>query len=144
MKKKIIALEDNSSVAQIICELLQQDPTLEVNPVQTELQFYDALLTQKFDAALIDLSIDAKKSGLKMLQEMQESRVTLPAVVCSAHDVDDYALRCLELGAKGYVCKDSMGEELLASVRAAMKGDYYVSGERGQKIITDFKRKSHE
>ena len=45
------------------------------------------------------------------------------------HPEEQFAVRALKLGAKGYVTKDRAGEELLAAIRKISSGGRYVSSE---------------
>jgi DNA-binding NarL/FixJ family response regulator len=54
--------------------------------------------------------------------------------VLSVSPEEDYALRCLKLGAAGYLTKQSASDELLAAVRKAMAGGKYVSASMAEKL----------
>ena len=52
-------------------------------------------------------------------------------LMLSSYDSSVYIRRSLEVGAKGYVLKDCMGNELLDAIRAVFMGNYYFN----QKIV---------
>ena len=78
------------------------------------------------DLAVIDISLP-DGSGLAFLEHVQHERPGLPVIVLSMHHEAEYAQRCLSLGARGYLSKNSAPEELEEAMTSVLDGGIYVS-----------------
>jgi DNA-binding NarL/FixJ family response regulator len=75
----------------------------------------------RYDLLLLDISLP-EMSGFSMIQSLNERGIILPiAVISSSSDVNDIR-RCLELGASGFIHKNSSGEEMLSAVKRILDG----------------------
>jgi len=54
--------------------------------------------------------------------------------VLSAYPEEEFAIRCLRLGAAGYVTKDSAPDELAGAVRKALAGGKYVTAALAERL----------
>jgi DNA-binding NarL/FixJ family response regulator len=52
----------------------------------------------------------------------------------SVHPEEEFAVRCLQLGAAGYLTKDSAAEEMTAAVNKALSGGRYVSASLAERL----------
>jgi DNA-binding NarL/FixJ family response regulator len=76
------------------------------------------------------LVVDISMPGLNGIDAFREVRKILPrirAVFLSMHHDADYAARAFEVGASGYVLKESAPGELVTAIREATAGRTYVS-----------------
>lgn len=79
-----------------------------------------------FDLAVLDISLP-DGNGLDFLEFVRHARPGLPVIVLSMHHETEYARRCLSLGARGYLSKNSAPEELEQAMTAVLDGGLYVS-----------------
>jgi len=79
-----------------------------------------------WDLVVMGLSFDGR-SGLDLLQSINEHRPTLRVLILSAHAEGLYARRCFKAGAAGFVTSDSSRTELIDAIHAVMSGVRYVS-----------------
>jgi two-component system invasion response regulator UvrY len=94
---------------------------------------------EKWDLVLLDITMPGR-SGLEALAELKKARPRLPVLVLSMFAESEYAVRALKSGAAGYVCKQSVGRELLAAVKQALGGGRYVSPALAQVLAEDLSR----
>ena len=59
-------------------------------------------------------------------------------LVLSVHPEDQYAVRALRAGARGYLTKDHSPEELVAAVRKVYRGGRYVSATLAERLAAEF------
>lgn len=78
------------------------------------------------DIAVLDISMP-KLSGLEIVQSARRERVTTAFVILTMYKDERYFNEAMDAGVRGYVLKDSVATELLASLRAVATGDYYIS-----------------
>lgn len=78
------------------------------------------------DLVVLDLAMPGR-GGLELLEEVKRRWPRLPVVVLSAYPEQEFAVRCLQLGASGYVAKSATSHELVSACRAALAGRKYVT-----------------
>lgn len=87
------------------------------------------LLSQQPDLIILDLGLP-DVSGLDLLLQIRERDERVPIVVLSSRDDETAKVRALDHGADDYVTKPFGMEELLARMRAAVRHQLQVQGER--------------
>lgn len=91
------------------------------------------LETAAWDLVLLDLAMPGR-DGFELLQEVKRRWPRLPVIVLSAHPEQEFAIRCLQLGASGYVTKSAAGHELVAACRTALEGRKYVTPQLAERL----------
>lgn len=86
-----------------------------------------------WDLVLLDVNLPGP-GGLALLDEVKRAWPRLPVLVVSAYPEGEFAVRCLRLGASGYVTKDCAGDELVAAVRKVLAGGRYVSAALAERL----------
>jgi DNA-binding NarL/FixJ family response regulator len=84
------------------------------------------LQAERWDLVLLDLNLPGR-GGLELLAEVRRQWPRLLVIVVSAYSEEEFALRCLRLGAQGYVMKTAGSKELVAAVRKVLAGGKYVT-----------------
>ena len=87
------------------------------------------LLAEKPDLVILDLGLPDMQ-GLELLRRIRAQREDLPIVVLSSRGDEVTKVEALDLGADDYVTKPFGMEELLARIRAALRHQLQVQGER--------------
>jgi two-component system KDP operon response regulator KdpE len=87
------------------------------------------LIAQKPDLVILDLGLP-DMSGLDLLRMLRERNESVPIVVLSSRDDETAKVQALDLGADDYVTKPFGMDELLARIRAALRHQLQVQGER--------------
>ncbi|MBE1425900.1 DNA-binding NarL/FixJ family response regulator [Desulfomicrobium macestii] len=80
----------------------------------------------RFDLVILDISLP-DGSGLDFLEFAREHDPGLPVIMLSMHHEIEYAQRCLSMGARGYLSKNSAPEELEEAMTAILDGGIYVN-----------------
>lgn len=78
-----------------------------------------------FDLVLLDLHL-GDASGFDVLTEFRSTYPALPVVVISASDRSSDVIRCIDLGAMGFVPKRSSNDTLFEALHMVMSGGIYV------------------
>jgi two-component system KDP operon response regulator KdpE len=87
------------------------------------------LIAEKPDVAILDLGLP-DMDGLELLKLMRSKDEALPIVVLSSRGDEAGKVAALDLGADDYVTKPFGMNELFARVRAAMRHQLLVQGEK--------------
>lgn len=90
-------------------------------------------LSQPWDVVLLDLALP-DRHGLDVLRELHEARPQLPVLILTMFPEDQLALRLLEIGAAGYLTKESAPEELLRAIERVTTGHKYLSPAMAQAV----------
>ncbi len=88
-----------------------------------------ALLEEKPDLIILDLGLPDMQ-GLDLLAAIRGRDESVPIVVLSSRSDESVKVRALDLGADDYLTKPFGMEELLARMRAALRHQLAVQGER--------------
>ncbi len=128
---RILIGDDHRIVREGLKQVLADAPEIEVvaeaetgpNILQrvAELGGLDGL-----DAVLLDIALP-DRDGLDVLQALKKSWPLLPVLMLSTYPEKQYAVRCIKLGAAGYLNKSANLEDMIAAVRKVAAGGLYVS-----------------
>jgi two-component system KDP operon response regulator KdpE len=86
-------------------------------------------LAEAPDLVILDLGLPDMK-GLDLLREMRARDEKVPIIILSSRDDEGAKVEALDLGADDYVTKPFGVAELLARMRAALRHQLQVQGER--------------
>jgi len=70
-------------------------------------------------------------SGMDVLREIRKQRLSTLPVVLTLHDDRDLFERCIELGAQGYLVKDTAPRDIVRCIRRVAAGDNFLGGVSG-------------
>lgn len=78
------------------------------------------------DLVLLDIALPGV-DGLDVLQTLQREHPRLPVLMLSTYPERQYAVRCIKLGASGYLNKSADPDDMLAAVRKVAAGGKYLT-----------------
>lgn len=93
------------------------------------------------DVVLLDIALP-HRDGLDVLKQLQDEHPKLPVLILSTYPEKQYAVRCLKLGAVGYLNKGSDQDQLVSAIRKAMQGGIYVSNAIAESLAVALRRDS--
>ncbi len=126
-KTRIFILEDHCIVREGLRLYIAQEPDMEVcGEAHEAAAGLSAIDDLRPDAVVTDISLPGM-NGIEFLKNLKARHPHMVAVVLSMHDESVYAERALRAGALGYVMKKESTAEVIAALRAALKGEHYVS-----------------
>ena len=121
--RKILLVEDNPGDASLLRTHLGDIPDhpFQMLHATTLRQAFDALEHERFDLALLDLTLPDSQ-GLGTFQRLNEKEPHLPIVVLTGFDDEELALETLHQGAQDYLPKREVDSRMLArSIRYAIE-----------------------
>ncbi|MDP1954343.1 MAG: response regulator transcription factor [Polaromonas sp.] len=77
-------------------------------------------------AVLLDIALPGR-DGMDVLQALKKAWPLLPVLMLSTYPEKQYAVRCIKLGAAGYLNKSAHPDDMIAAVRKVAGGGMYVS-----------------
>lgn len=130
----VLLVEDHEVVRQGIRALLDaEDDMVVVGEAEDGRRAVDMALTLGPDVVLMDIAMP-RLNGLDATRQILAAAPGTRVLILSAHSDDDYVERALELGAVGYVLKQSSLADLAQAIRASRIGEIYVSPSIAQRM----------
>ena len=135
---KILIGDDHRIVREGLKQVLADAPEVEV-VAEAEtgpeiLQRVDTLGGHAgLHAVLLDIALPGR-DGMDMLQALKKSWPLLPVLMLSTYPEKQYAVRCIKLGAAGYLNKSAHPDDMIAAVRKVAAGGLYVSAQTAEAL----------
>jgi DNA-binding NarL/FixJ family response regulator len=127
VKKRVFLVDDHPFMRAGLAQLIERQPDLAVcgeagNPAEA---FRD-LPQAAPDLLLADITMPGR-SGLEFIKDLSAQYPDLVILVVSMHDEAIYAERAIRAGARGYIMKETGGDNLLGAMRQVLREEVYVS-----------------
>ena len=139
--RTLLLVDDHPMMRAGLAQLINQQADLHVsaeagNPAEA----LKLLETIKPDLILSDITMPGR-SGIDFIRDVLALLPGMSILVVSMHDETIYAERVLQAGARGYIMKESGGENLLIAIRQVLSGSVYVSREMSTRILDNLSSK---
>ena len=126
-KIKILIADDHPLMRSGIKSVLQNDPQVEVTGEASDgTEAIKLLESNNYDIALIDMKMPGL-SGLEILRRISKTKSKVRFVFLTMYKDEEMFNEAMDAGAAGYVLKENAADDVLESVKAAAKGEYYIS-----------------
>ncbi len=123
----ILIIDDHKLVRMGLTILVKDEiPVAEIQEAGTAAEVYKVMKDTKFEMILMDLRIPGA-DNLSLLQQMLLLQPDAKILVVSLNHERIYALRCLQLGARGYIEKSEAEPILRKAIRKVLEGKKYMS-----------------
>jgi DNA-binding NarL/FixJ family response regulator len=133
--KRLLVVDDHPMMRTGLAQLIDNEGDLKVcAEADNAGQALNAVAKQKFDLALVDISLP-DKNGLELIKDLRTLNPALPILVVSMHDEIIYAERVLRAGARGYIMKQEGGQKFLQAIRRVLAGQVFVSEKMSARIL---------
>lgn len=129
MEKKIrIAIADDHQLIRAgISMILKEQPNFQVvQQAANGQELMDSILQTKPDVVLLDLEMP-RLSGKETLLAIRNTNLDIKILVLTMHNNKAFIIQMMELGANGYLIKDTEPEEVILAINKVMQSDYYFS-----------------
>jgi two-component system, NarL family, response regulator NreC len=90
------------------------------------------------DVVLMDIGMPGL-SSFEATRQIKKNRPETKVLYLTMYEDEDYLLQCLEVGAAGYVLKDTPAPQLVSAVRDVYRGGKYLSSQVLGKLVEDFR-----
>jgi DNA-binding NarL/FixJ family response regulator len=116
---------------QVLGDLANGPPEMVVaGEAQTGAEVLDRVAAlggpEGLDVVLLDIALPGR-DGLDVLQALRKQWPALPVLMLSTYPEKQYAVRCIKLGAAGYLHKSADPDDMVGAVRKVAAGGRYVS-----------------
>ena len=136
MSKKvtIVLVDDHAVVRAGVRRLLEQEALFEViGEAESGEKAYQIFGELKPDVMVMDLSMPGM-GGLEAIRRILMRHERARIVVLTMHEDLSFANQALKLGAKGYLIKNTLGDDLVKSIQTVSRGEVFLSDEIAKKM----------
>ena len=138
-KIRVLLTDDHTLFRHGIRTLLSAEPDIEVVGEAANADDAVALAPQvRPDIVLMDVGM-AGMSSFEATRQIRKQRPETRVVFLSMYDDDDYLAESVEIGASGYILKESPAEQLLQAIREVHRGGNYLSPRLLTRLVDDFR-----
>ncbi|MNK62780.1 Oxygen regulatory protein NreC [compost metagenome] len=131
---KILIADDHSVVRQGMSLILKEAfDGIEVFHTDSFESAIVILKNNQINLLLLDINLPGGNS-IDMINDVKQVQNTTKILMFSAFDEDQYALKYMKAGAKGYVNKLSSEDKIIEAVKIVLEGGDYISSKLKAKI----------
>jgi len=124
---RVLLADDHSIVRAGLRRILEECGDIEVVAEAADGQEAIRLVNESLpDVAVIDISMPGF-DGLEVISQLRAYHPKLPVLILTMHEEDQYVVRAIKAGAKGYLTKRSAPELLVKAIRRLYAGGRYLT-----------------
>ncbi len=131
---RILLAEDHSIVRAGLCRIIEESRDITViAEAEDGQQAIVKTLETRPDVVVVDLSMPGL-DGLEVISRLLAQLPDLPVIVLTMHEEEQYVVRAINAGARGYVTKRSAPEQLVKAIRKVHAGGRYLTEEAAEAL----------
>jgi DNA-binding NarL/FixJ family response regulator len=136
MKKiRVLIADDHAIVRDGLRQLLGGQQDMEAaGEAEDGHQALEKAKALRPDVVLLDIAMP-RLSGIEVIGLIRQAAPDSQIVVLSMHAKETYVQQALAAGALGYVLKASPSQDILDAIRAAQRGEYFLSSRLQAEVI---------
>ncbi|MCS6953186.1 MAG: response regulator transcription factor [Bryobacterales bacterium] len=139
-KIRILLADDHSIVRRGLHYLLERSPDLEVVAEAADGREAVRLAEELApDVVIMDIAMP-QLNGIEATAQIVKRHPKAGVILLSMYSDEEYIVRALTAGAKGYLLKDSAESDLLRAVEAVAQGKTFFSPAIAQALLEDYVR----
>jgi DNA-binding NarL/FixJ family response regulator len=138
---RILLVDDQTIIRQGLRSLLESQADFQIVGEAENGKVAIALVKQldntpeQPDLILMDVRMPVM-DGVAAIKNLSEQFSSIPVLVLSTFDDDEYITQAMQFGAKGYLLKDTDIEEIATAIRSTIKGYTQLGPGLFQKFLT--------
>lgn len=140
LRKRVFLADDHGLVRDGLIALLEATGQYEVvghcgNGLQAVRQAAQA----RPDVVVLDVELPGL-NGIDVCRELKRKLPNTVVLVLSMHDNEEFVIRALQNGARGYLLKDSAGSDLAEAIRIVMAGQMFIGSSIDKSVLNRLQR----
>lgn len=137
-RPRVLLADDHLLVAEALKSLLAAEFDL-VGVVNDGRELVLAATKLRPDVVVADITMP-HLNGIEALVQLRQGNDMVPVVFLTMHRDVTFARRALEAGAAGFVLKHSASDELVTAIRAALRGETYITPQMAGEVLAAMKK----
>jgi two-component system, NarL family, response regulator NreC len=136
----VLLADDHGIVRKGLRFVLESEPDMQVVAEASNGREAVRLCEQlKPKIAILDIAMP-QLNGIEAVSQIKKVSPHTQCLILSMHTDETYILRALSAGAKGYILKDAVEDEILPAVRAVLRERSYFSPAIAKTLLEDYIR----
>lgn len=138
---RVVVADDHGIVRKGLRFLLQQEPDIEILAEAGDGREAVRLAKElKPDVLILDIAMP-HLNGIEAASQAIGASPATGVIILSMYSDEEFLIRALNAGAKGYLLKDSAEPDLVRAVRAAACGKTFFSPDMAHMLFEDYVRR---
>jgi len=138
-KIRILLTDDHTLFRQGIRTLLAAETDIDVvGEASNGSESVEKVAPLRPDVVLMDIGMPGL-SSFEATRQIKKIRPETKILFLTMYDDEDYLVEGMEVGASGYVLKDSPANQLVAAMRDVVRGGSYLSPRMLSQLVDDFR-----
>ncbi len=127
MPTRILLADDHTLMRQGLRHILESRAEFDiVAEASSGVEAVEAARQHKPDVAVIDVAMK-EMNGIEATSQILKHSPNTAVLILSMYSDERYVLRAVKAGARGYLLKNSAGDELIEAIHAVEKGQAFFS-----------------
>ncbi|MNU85837.1 Transcriptional regulatory protein DegU [compost metagenome] len=141
---KVLIVDDHFVFREGLHLLLKQsNPVFEILEASNGKEALALIHNSEIDVVLMDAEMP-EMSGLECLKSLKQSEFSaIPVVMLTMHNQLNHMLQAYDLGANGYLTKDSSIKEVVLAVETVTQGEEYYAAAIRTPFLKELIRREH-
>ncbi len=138
-KIRVLLADDHTLFRQGVRTLLGAEPDIEVvGEASNGVEAAAKAAELRPDVVLLDIGMPGP-SSFETARQIRRQRPETKVLFLTMYDDEDYLLEGMQVGANGYVLKDSPAPQLIGAIRDVYRGGSYLSPRMLGQLVDDFR-----
>lgn len=126
---KVVLADDHSMIREGISQLLELNENIKViGEAANGKECLQLLSSCNADVLLLDINMP-EMNGIEVLEAIKIQEYNIKVLMLTIHNEVEYVLKAIDLGADGYILKDSGSRELFKAVECVYNGERFIQPE---------------
>ncbi len=140
---RIIIIDDHALFRVGLLSILKKEKSFYIVAEYRDELKGPPLSSLNIDLALIDLTLESKKTGIEIAKEIRNTCPSIKIVILTSHKEEYYVVNALRAGVNGYIHKDVDPDELIQGLKSVLKGKTFYSKEISNLLVNNIYNKIH-
>jgi len=137
-RTKVLVADDHTIVREGLLSLLhEQQDIVVVGAAENGREAVEKARRTFPDIVVMDVAMPLL-NGIEATRQLQRLMPQTKVIVLTMYVDEEYVLRALQAGVRGYLLKKAAASELLQAIRAVDRGDFYLSSDISRVIVERF------
>lgn len=126
MSVKVMLADDHALMREGIKHLLEFDGSIEViEEANNGIECLEKLEKIEPDILLLDINMP-DMNGIEVLEELKRQNKLIKVLILTVHSEVEYLIKAIDIGANGYILKDSGSMELKQAINVIITDGSYI------------------
>ncbi|WXR62103.1 response regulator transcription factor [Peptostreptococcaceae bacterium AGR-M142] len=137
---KIAIADDHSLMREGLSRILEfEDDITVVGTAKDGLEAIELYKKMDIDVVLLDINMP-NMNGIETLRKIRDMDSSAKVIILTVHDGREYLVESLNLGANGYMLKDSDSSSLVEAIKAVNQGGSYVHPNLAGELVREISK----